>query len=249
MRFLHHKAAAVALAVTVSLGLSAGLAACSDDDADPSQNAEADADGDGEVTPEEVLAFAKERLDETSGVELSLSTDDELRADAFLSDATGVVVADPPAFEGTASGSFQGFPASGVGIISVDEQVYAALLGDFTEFDLPDCVPDPAGLLDPESGFATVLTAAAEVTAGEPVRGGDDNDEVRTPYTATVPGDAVQNLLPCAPGAEFATTFEIDEDGALRAADIEGEFFEGGGDITYSIDIDAYDVEQEIVAP
>lgn len=230
------------------LATTFGLAACSGDDG-PASNPAADSDGDDEVTPQEVLAFAKGKLDETSGVELTLSTDDAPDSDAYLSEASGTITADPPAFEGKASGTFEGIPASDVDIVSVDEQVYAKIFGDFQDFDLPDCVPDPAGLLDPEEGFAGVLTDAEEVQAGEAVRGGADNDEVLTPYTAVVPGNAVQNLLPCAPGAEFAATFTIDDEGLLRTAEIRGEFFEGGGDLTYTIAIDSYDVDKAISKP
>lgn len=238
-------AAAAVLALTATFA----LAACSGDDDEPSGNASADSDGDDAVSAEEALGFAKTRLDETSGVRLTLATDDSPDADAFLSEATGVITADPAAFEGQASGSFQGLPADGIDIISVDDAVYVNLLGSFSPFTLPDCVPDPAGLLDPDTGFATVLTAAEDAEAGEQQRGGANNDQIFTPYTATVPGTAVQNLLPCAPGESFQATFDVDDDGLLRNAEITGEFFPEVGEVTYTIAIDEYDVEQEITAP
>ena len=243
MSSLRLTSAAAVLALTASLG----LAGCSDPAA--SSDSPANTDGDDTVSPQEALAYAKTRLDETSGVRLTLSTTDAPESAAFLSEATGVITADPAAFEGTASGSFEGIPATDVEIVSVGGSVYAKIFGGFQDFDLPRCVPDPAGLLDPDDGFATVLTSAEQVEAGEPVRGGEDNDEVLTPYTATVPGTAVQNLLPCAPGDEFAATFTTDGDGALRTAEIEGRFFDDGGDITYTISIDDYDVDQDISAP
>lgn len=230
-------------AAVLVLIASSGLSACSDDDPGSGD------DTSDEVSPEEVLAAAKTRLDETTGVRLTLSTADDPDSTAFLSEASGVIVADPPAFEGQASGTFEGLPASDVDIVSVGGQVYAQLFGSFQDFDLPDCVPDPAGLLDPESGFGTVLTDAEQVEAGEAVRGGADNDEILTPYTAVVPGEAVQNLLPCAPGAEFVATFTVDDAGELQNADIKGEFFDGGGDITYTIAIEDYDVDEEITEP
>ncbi|MEO9324565.1 LppX_LprAFG lipoprotein [Nocardioides sp. C4-1] len=241
---LRRTAAAAVLVITAAVGLSA----CSGDDGEPAGNPSADTDGDG-VSPAEALGFAKTRLDETSGVRLTLATEDSPDADAFLSEATGVITADPPAFEGKASGSFGGLPADGVDIISVDGTTYVNLLGSFSEFPLPECVPDPAGLLDPDTGFATVLTAADDVEAGEQQRGGADNDEIFTPYTATVPGTAVTNLLPCAPGESFQATFDLDDDGLLRNAEITGEFFPEVGEVTYTIAIDEYDVEQEITAP
>lgn len=218
-----------------------GLSACSGDGGD----------GGGGDVPDgtDALAGAKKQLDDTSGVRLTLSTDDDPDAQEYLSKADGVITADPPAFEGTASGSFAGIPASDVGIVSVDGKVYVQVFGTYQDFDLPSCVPDPAGLLDPENGFATILTAAQEVGEGEQARGGQDNDEILTTYEAVVPGDAVKNLLPCAPGDEFDASFTIDDSGALRTADITGSFFPDSGDLTYSIAIDAYDVSETISAP
>ncbi|MCW2813257.1 MAG: hypothetical protein JWN84_712 [Nocardioides sp.] len=239
MPILHRTTAAAALVLAASLGLSA----CSDDDGSGSSSTSED------VSPEESLAAAKTVLDGTSGVELTLATDDTPDSEAYLTEATGVITADPEAFEGTASGTFEGVPASDVEIVSVGGQVYAQIFGGFQDFDLPKCVPDPAGLLDPTSGFGAVLTEATQVSRGEAVRGGADNDEILTPYSATVPGAAVQNLLPCAPGAEFLATFNLDDDGRLRTADLTGEFFEGGSELTYTVAIDAYDVEQEITKP
>lgn len=240
MSTLRRTTAAAALVLTASLP----LAACSDD----GDAAGTSATGD-EASPEEALAAAKTALDATSGVRLTLATDDTPDSDAYLSEASGVIVADPPAFQGTASGTFEGIPASDVEIVSVGGQVYAQLFGAFQDFNLPKCVPDPAGLLDPDTGFGTVLTEAQQVSRGEAVRGGADNSEILTPFTATVPGDAVQNLLPCAPGEEFVATFNLDEDGLLQTADIQGEFFPGGGELTYTVAVEEYDVEQDIAKP
>ncbi len=240
MPILHRTTAAAALVLAASLGLSA----CSDGDGGSGSSSTSE-----DVSPEESLAAAKTVLDGTSGVQLTLATDDTPDSEAYLTEATGVITADPKAFEGTASGTFEGVPASDVAIVSVDGQVYAQIFGGFQDFTLPKCVPDPAGLLDPASGFGSVLTEATQVSRGEAVRGGADNDEILTPYTATVPGAAVQNLLPCAPGDEFLATFTLDDDGRLRTADLQGEFFEGGSELTYTVAIDAYDVEQEITKP
>lgn len=240
---LRHTAAAAALVLTASLGLSA----CSGDD-EPTGSSAANTDGDDSVSPEEALAFAKTTIDDTSGVQLTLKTDGTPDSTAFLSEASGVITADPPAFQGKASGTFEGIPASDVDIVSVGGQVYAKIFGGFSDFTLPKCVPDPAGLLDPTTGFATVLTEVGDLSEGEQVRGGSDNDEILTTYTGVVPGKTVQNLLPCAPGEEFDASFTLDDSGALRTAEITGQFFDNS-ELTYTISIDAYDVEQEITKP
>ncbi|WP_340538803.1 LppX_LprAFG lipoprotein [Nocardioides sp. GXZ039] len=225
----------------LALALAGSLAACGGDD-------KGSGDGDAGVDPQEALAAAKTRLDETSGVRLSLTTDGEPDAD-YLSSAEGVIIADPPAFQGTAAGKFQGIPASDVDVVSVDDITYLALFGSFSEFELPKCVPDPATLLDPDTGIASLLALAEDPESGKSVRGGENNDQIVTPITATVPGEAVKNILPCAPGATFEATFTIDDEDALTSAELTGEFFSGTGDLTYEITIDAYDVEQEISKP
>ncbi len=161
------------------------------------------------------------------------------------------MITDAPAFEGKASGEFEGFPASDVEIISVDGKTYVNLLGTWQDFDPQEfCAPDPALLLDPDTGVANVLSTATDITAGEGERGGADNDEIVTRYTATVPGATIKGgVLPCAPGDSFEATFTIDAKGFLQTAVLTGEFFEGGDDLTYTITIDEYDVEQEITAP
>ena len=185
------------------------------------------------------------------GSKLSLATDDDPDTDAFLRSAAGTIIADPPAFEGSPSARFQGFDASDIGIISVDGTFRVDVpLAGWQEFDPSDlCAPDPALLLDPDSGVSSVLTASEGLEEGDSERGGPDNQEVLTAYTGSVPGDAIINILPCAPGDAFDAKFTINADGYLRQAELTGEFFGGGGDITYTIDIDEYDVDEEHLCP
>ena len=217
------------------------LASCSSADA-PSDDAE--------LTPAEVMAGAKGALDETSGVELSLSTQDERPDGDFLKSAEGVIT-DAPAFQGIAGGRFLGFNAEDVEVRSVDGDFYinAPILGWDTYDPAELCAPDPATLLDPDLGVSNVLVTATELVAEDQRRAADDNSVIVTPYTATVPGAAVKTLLPCAPGDSFDAVFAIDDEGRLRSADLTGEFFAGGKEVTYTIAISAYGVAQEITAP
>ena len=240
------------LAAGVSLAvLTLTVTACSGDEG-AAGNDKADTDDDGKASPEEVMAFAKKLLDETSGVEISLATDDDPDRDAFLKNAEGTIVADPPAFEGTADGRYMGFDASDISIVSVDGDFYVDLpLRGFQQLDPADlCAPDPAELLDPDTGVSSVLTAAEDLEQGESERGGPDNSEVLTVYTGTVPGEAITNVLPCAPGDSFDAKLTVNEEGYLRAAEVTGQFFKGEEqEITYTIDVDEYDVEKDIAKP
>ncbi|NYJ01829.1 lipoprotein LprG [Nocardioides thalensis] len=214
------------------------------------QNDAADADEDGSVTPEEVMAYAKSLLDETSGVRISLKTNDEPPEGDYLAAAEGTITTQP-AFDGTVSGRVMGFDASDIDVVSVDGelQVNVPVTG-WTTFDPSEfCAPDPALLLDPESGVSSVLTAAEGLEEGEAERGGADNEVILTPFDGTVPGEAIQQILPCAEGDEFEATFRVNGDGYLDSADITGEFFPGVEDITYTIQVLEYDVEREITAP
>ena len=225
--------------------------ACSGGEDPVTKNKDLDDDGDGEVTPEEVMAGAKAKLDETSGVEVSLSTDDEPDDGDYLASAEGVLIADPASFEGEVAGRVMGSEQSGIPVVSVDGKVYVEVPVLGWQSFQPDefCAPDPAQLLNPETGVSAILTATEDLDEGESELGGDDNSETITPFTGTVPADTVRNILPCAEGDSFDATYRIDGDGSLREAEITGEFFPGMDAITYVIAIDEYDVEQEITAP
>jgi lipoprotein LprG len=230
------------VAATAATLLTVALGACSSGDAAPG--------ADDAATPEEVMAAAKTALDETSGVELSLSTEDSRDDGDFLRRAEGVITAEQT-FQGTAGGRFLGFDAEDVEVRSVDGDFYvqAPIIGWDTYDPAELCAPDPGMLLDPETGVSGVLLAATDLEAGEQRRAADDNSVVVTPYTATVPGEAVVSLLPCAPGESFEAVLTVDEENRLRAVDLTGVFFDGGGEITYTIAVTAYGITQEITAP
>lgn len=226
------------------------VTACTGGDDPVTENKDLDDDGDGEVTPEEVLAGAKERLDATSGVTISLSTDDKPDEGDFLSSAEGTLIADPPAFEGEVAGRVMGFEAGDIPVVAVDGDLYVEALGTWQSLDPDDfCAPDPAMLLDPETGVSPILTATEDLETGESELGGEDNKETLTPFTGTVPGDTVRNILPCAEGDDFEARYRVNSDGELTDAEITGEFFPGMDAITYTIEIDEYDAEREISAP
>ena len=232
------------LAAPVVLGLAlGGLSACSDDDGTRTAGRRRSA--------EEVLAAAKKSLDETSGVNISLTTKD------LPNGVTGITAADgtgvhPSAFEGTFKLSVSGLPADAE-VIAVDGKTYAKnslLLPDWTEIDPADYgAPDPAKLMDPDGGFSGLLASAEEVEEGDSVRGGEDNKEIFTEYTGTISSDAVEALIPAAEG-DFSFTYTISDDDELREAVIKGAFYgEDEGDVTYTLTLDDYGTEKDITAP
>jgi lipoprotein LprG len=230
------------LAAPVVLGLAlGGLSACSDDDKG----------GGSDASAEEALAAAKKSLDETSGVNISLATEDLPNGVTGITSAEGTGV-HPSAFEGTFKLSVSGLPADAE-VIAVDGTTYAKnslLLPDWTPIDPSDYgAPDPAKLMDPDGGFSGLLAAAEDVKAGDSVRGGEDNKEIFTEYTGTISSDAVEALIPTAEG-DFDFTYTISEDDELREAVLKGAFYgEDEGEVTYTLNLDDYGTEKEITAP
>jgi lipoprotein LprG len=230
------------LAAPLALGLAlSALSACSD----------GNGDGGSKESPEQVLAAAKQTLDDTSGVKIELNTKDLPNGVTGITAAEGVGV-HPSAFEGTFKLSVSGLPAD-ADVIAVGGKTYAKnslLLPDWTEIDPADYgAPDPAKLMDPDGGFSGLLAAAEEVKAGDSVRGGKDNKEILTEYTGTISSDAVEALIPAAEG-DFSFTYTISDDDQLREAVIKGAFYgEDNGDVTYTLSLDDYGTEKDITAP
>lgn len=219
------------------------LAGCSGDDSTPGGN---------DAAPEEVLAEAKTTLDETSGVEITLAADSlSSSVSAGIKKATGVGIVDPPSFEGDFDLQVNGIPATAE-VIAVDGKVFARnslLIPDWTAIDPGEYgAPDPGKLMGPDAGFSSLLTATTDVEQGDQVRGGDQNDEIFTSYTGTVPGDVVANIVPSASG-DFDASYKISDDGELREATLTGVFYANDDEMTYTISFDAYGTEKDITAP
>ena len=246
MRHRHRLATGAALAVLAAFGLSA----CSDDDGGVTENESADVDDDGDVSAEEVLELARTTFDETSGVSLSLTTDDLPDGVDGLVSAEGVAT-HAPAFEGVATVSLSGSPFNVDPLVAVDGKVFASIPGvpitqeiDPAEYG----APDPAQLMDPEEGFSSILTETEDVEEGETVRGGENNEEVLTEYTGTVAGSVVENIIPSAEG-DFDVIYTVAGNGELREARLTGVFYPDSDEMTYTVGIDDYGTEKDISEP
>lgn len=229
--------AATATSVLLALPM---LAACSGDEG----GAET-----GGKTPEEVLAEASTLLSETSGVDLTLSTDALPQGVSGITRAVGTVT-DAPAFEGSITVVFAGQTVD-VPVIAVDDTVYAQL--PFTPgYDKVNPkeygAPDPSGLVG-EDGFAGLLGLTESPEEGESVRGGADNSEVLTTYTGTVPGEAMEAIIPSSSGESFDVEWQVTDEGELRTATLTGVFYPRAEEMTYTVEFADYGIEQEIAAP
>ncbi|MGH3351783.1 MAG: LppX_LprAFG lipoprotein [Nocardioides sp.] len=201
-------------------------------------------------TPKQVLAAAQKSLDETSGINFSIASDDLPEGITTLKKATGTLTR-KPAFEGKLTVPVMGTEAQ-VDVVSVDNVVYAKLpfTTAFQELDPADYgVPDPAALIAPETGISSLLAATENLKIGKSVRGGADNDEILSTYTGTLPDTAVKKILAGATG-EFDVTYIVNDTDQLTEATIKGHFSgEGEAAYSYTIDVSEYGVEKEITKP
>ncbi|HET7532024.1 MAG TPA: LppX_LprAFG lipoprotein [Nocardioidaceae bacterium] len=199
-------------------------------------------------SPEEVLTAAKTTLDETSGVRVSLSTEKLPPTVDGILEAEGVGTHDP-AFEGDLKVASGGVTAD-VPVIAAQGKVFAKLpfTTRYVEVDpAAYAAPDPAGLMEPEGGLSSLLTAAEDVEEGRQVRSGED---VLASYRGTVPGDAVASVIPSASADQaFEATFTVDEEDRLREAVLTGPFYPEADDVTYTITFEEYDTSADITLP
>lgn len=229
-------------ALVAPLALAGGLAlvSCSSDDGP----------GGGSVTPEQVLTTAAEKLEETSGVQLSLTTEDLPDGVTGITSAIGTATS-APAFDGALEVRLNGTEFQ-VPVIAVDGKVWAQipLTPGWSDVDPAEYgAPDPAQLVSDDKGFATLLVATRSPEEGESVRGGADNSEVLTSYTGTIEGDVMANVIPSSAGDTFEATYLVSEDGELREAELTGVFYADSEEMTYTVTFEDYGTEQDITAP
>ena len=205
--------------------------------------------GDDGPTPDEVMADAKATLDETSGVSISLSTDDLPEGVTAIRRAEGVGT-HAPAFDGTLTVVLSGTDFD-VPVVAVDDKVYAQipLTPGWSDVDPQEYgAPDPAHLMSPDEGLSSLLTATTGLKAGESVRGGEDNREVLTEYTGSVPGDVVDGVIPSASG-DFDAAYTVTDGGELRTARLTGVFYPDTEPMTYVIGFADYGSSPDITKP
>ena len=221
--------------LVVGLLAAAGLAACS-------------GGGGSSLDPEQRLAAAKTALDETSGVQIQLLTEDLPQGVSGLVSAQGTATHDP-AFDGTIKVSANGITADAE-VVAVDGVVHAKLpfTTKFVEIDPADYgAPDPADLMSTQDGLSSLLTAAKGAEEGDQVR---DGEAVLSQIVGTVPGSAVRAVIPSASqSADFDATFTLDDANRLTRVVLTGPFYPDADDVTYTVDLEKYGVKKDITAP
>jgi lipoprotein LprG len=199
--------------------------------------------------PATVLKNAQQKLADTSGVTLTLTTSDLPSGVQGVRGASGTIT-DAPAFDGTLTVALSAgtFP---VPVKAVGGKVYAEipLTPGWSEVNPADYgAPDPAQLTSATEGLPAILGATTNPQKGGQVRGGVDNKEVLTTYTGEVPASAAAHLIPGASGA-FKATYAVTSTGELRQASLTGAFYSGHPAMTYSLVLESYGTSKDITAP
>lgn len=194
------------------------------------------------------LDAAKTTIDDAETVEVSLSTS------AVPDGVSGLLSAEgrgnhSPAFVGDVKVSTGGATLSAE-VIAVDGTVYAktGITPDYLTIDPASLrAPDPAGLLDADTGLTQILVQTEDLDEGERSRDGED---VLTSITGTLPGDVVAQIIPSASvDATFDVTYRLTDDDVLRDASMSGPFYGGSADVTYTVRLATSDEPVEIEAP
>ncbi len=201
-----------------------------------------------EASPEQTLAAAKKKLDDTPGVTVKLSTPALPSGTNGLLSATGVGT-HAPAFKGDIKVAASGITAD-AGVVAVDDVVYAKLpfTSAFVPIDPADYnAPDPADLMRPEGGLSSLLTAVQDPQVGEKKREGK---VVVSSFTGTVPGETVASIIPSADaGEDFDASFTLTDDDELTKAVLTGPFYPEADDVTYTVTFTDYGPAADITKP
>jgi lipoprotein LprG len=199
--------------------------------------------------PATALKKARQQLEDTTGVTVSISTDDLPDGVEGLKSASGTVT-DAPAFAGTL-GVVTSLGSFSVPVKSVGGTVYAQipLTPGWSDVDPGDYgAPDPAHLLSSDRGVPAILAATTGATSGRRIRGGTDHKEVLSTFTGTVPASAVSAIIPGATG-DFDATYALTSGDELRQVQLEGEFYRGHDDNSYTLVLTDYGTSTSIAAP
>ena len=194
------------------------------------------------------LTEAKKSLDDAETITISLATE------KLPSGVTGLLSAKgkgnhSPAFDGKVK-VVTGGSSVDADVIAVEGKVYAktSFAPVFLTIDPASLrAPDPASLLDADTGITQILVKTKKVTEGGKSRDGSD---VLTTIKGTLPGSLVKDIIPSAAEDEtFDVTYRLDDDNVLRDATLKGPFYPNGGDVTYTVKLTTSDTAVTIEPP
>lgn len=200
---------------------------------------------------------AADRLEQARGVlvhagsvHLTLTgTDLPEDESSYIISAVGDGTMEPPAFTGTITAKLAGIQAD-VPTVALDGELWVKL--PFAPAHVRTSpedlnVPDPATLLDPESGLVGLLPQTQDPQFGERARVGAETVQQ---ITGTLPGEAVTDLLHVGDaGSSFEVTYGlVEEDWQVRTVEITGPFYPPATS-TYTVTLDSYGAPVTVTRP
>ncbi len=207
--------------------------------------------GGGKVDTSELqkrLSAARATIDEAETVDVSLA------AKSLPDGVTGVLSATgqgnhSPAFKGEVKVVTGGSTLT-ADVVSAEGTLKAKTSFSplYLEIDPQSLgAPDPAALLDAETGVTWILEQTTSLEEGEKSRDGSD---VLTTITGSLPGTVVSTIIPSADEAKsFTVTYRLTEDDKLHDATLTGPFYPQGGNVTYTVKLTTSDQPVTIKVP
>ena len=191
------------------------------------------------------LAAAKTSFDHAKYIGFTLTSDNLPDGVDALETATGTGT-HAPAFTGKIQVR-KGFSFNAA-LVAIDRKVYAELpFVGWTVINPGDYgAPDPAALMDPQTGLSSLLTDTVDAKATGSERSGD---LVLTKIEGTLPGKDVHALFSSAAQTPFRVTFTVTQDDDLHSVSMTGPFYGDHGDSTYSITLDLAADPVTVTAP
>lgn len=197
---------------------------------------------------QERLSAARTLLDEAETVNISLATSSLPDGVTGLLSATGQGN-HSPAFEGEVKVVTGGSTLT-ADVVSAEGTLKAktSFSPVYLEIDPASLkAPDPAALLDAETGITQILDQTEGLKGGDESRDGED---VLTTITGTLPGSLVRTIIPSADSAAtFEARYRLTDDNELRDATLKGPFYPEGGDVTYTVELTTSDEPVDIQVP
>lgn len=194
------------------------------------------------------LSTAKDTLDSAGTLDIALSTSRVPDGVSGLLKATGTGNR-TPAFKGEITVSTGG-SSLGADVVAIDGTVWvkSSFSPAYLTVDPADLqAPDPAALLDPDTGVTRILVETKKLSDGGRTR---DGSEVLTNIEGTLAGSVVQSVIPSAdPDADFSVSYRLTDDDELHDATLSGPFYPGSGDVTYKVVVTASDKAVTITSP
>ncbi len=194
------------------------------------------------------LSAARATIDEAETVDISLATKSLPDGVTGLLSATGQGN-HSPAFKGEVKVVTGGSTLS-ADVVSAEGTLKAKTSFSplYLEIDPASLkAPDPAALLDAETGVTQILDQTEALKAGDESRDGSD---VLTTITGTLPGSLVRTIIPSADAEQtFDVKYRLTDDDELRDATLTGPFYPEGGDVTYTVKITTSDKPVTIKVP